>query len=57
MTLTDSEKEEFLALANETLDPEIWLEEDLPILRAAQREYEEAQARERDDVRPSADEE
>jgi hypothetical protein len=31
MELTDSEREEFNRLANDTFDPGIWLEDDLPL--------------------------
>jgi hypothetical protein len=46
MALTDLEREEFLALANATYDPELWSEDELPILRAAKKAFEEEQARE-----------
>lgn len=47
MTLTDAEREEFMALAAATYDPDLWDESDLPILRAARAEHErEQQARE-----------
>lgn len=52
MELTDSEREEFTQLANATLDPALWDEADLPILRAARAEHEKEQAQERDDVPP-----
>jgi hypothetical protein len=45
MQLTDAEREEFLALTQETYDPELWTEDDLPALRAARQEFEEAQQR------------
>ena len=51
MELTDSEREEFNALADSTLDPGVWDEEDYPILKATRAEYEREQAREcRDDL-------
>jgi hypothetical protein len=53
MELTAAEKEEFIALTQDSYDPELWLEEDLPILRAIKREYEEEQARERSEVPPA----
>jgi hypothetical protein len=46
MELTDKEREEFTRLANATLDPGVWDEEDYPILKAARAEYEREQARE-----------
>jgi hypothetical protein len=42
MELTDSEREEFNRLANDTFDPGIWLDDDLPLLRAIKREHEDA---------------
>ena len=53
MKLTDSEREEFIALANATFDPEMWFEEDLPYLRAVKRDFEGAQAREPEDLVPA----
>ena len=50
MELTDAERAEFIALTQDSCDPELWLEEDLPYLRATKREQEEAQARERDEA-------
>ena len=47
MELTDSEREEFLALANETFDPGLWSEDEYPVLKAAIAEYEKEGARER----------
>lgn len=49
MELSDSEREEFIRLANATLDPDLWDEADLPILRAARADYEREQALERRD--------
>jgi len=46
MKLTDLEREEFIALAQETFDPELWTEDELPVLRAARKKSEEGQARE-----------
>jgi len=45
MDLTDSEREEFNRLANDTLDPELWTEDDLPALRRARAQYEREDAR------------
>jgi hypothetical protein len=50
MKLTDSEKEEFAALANATFDPDLFSEDDYPILKAARDEFEKKQARERGGV-------
>ena len=50
MKLTDLEREEFIALAGNTFDPELWTEDELPLLRAARKEFEKEQALERDDV-------
>jgi len=50
MKLTDLEREEFIALAQGTFDPELWTEDDLPLLRAAKKEFEKEQAREPGDV-------
>ena len=46
MKLTDSERAEFIALTQNTYDPELFTEEDLPPLREAKRQWEEKQARE-----------
>jgi len=45
MKLSESEMQEFIALTENTYDPELWLEEDLPALREAKRQWEEEQAR------------
>ena len=50
MALTDSEREEFIALAEATLDAALWDESDLPFLRAARAEREKEQTRERPKV-------
>jgi hypothetical protein len=47
MELTDSERAEFLDLIEDSYDPELWLENDLPFLRKAKAEYEKRQAWER----------
>lgn len=52
MELTDAEREEFNRLANLTLDPALWDESDLPILRANRAEYERQQALERGNAHP-----
>jgi hypothetical protein len=52
--LTDAERAEFIALANETLDPDLWDEEDLPRLRANKKEFEEEQRREGGRMQPAA---
>jgi hypothetical protein len=46
MKLTDAERAEFIALAGETLDPEFWDEDDLPLLRANKKKFEKAEGRE-----------
>ena len=46
MELTDAERAEFTALANDTFDPEIWDEADYPILKAARENYEKEKAQE-----------
>ena len=48
MELTDLERAEFLALANDTLDPEIWDEADYPILKEVIAQYESEQSLESD---------
>jgi hypothetical protein len=45
MKLSESEMQEFIALAQNTYDPELFMEEDLPVLREAKRQWEEEQAR------------
>ena len=52
MELTDSKREEFKRLAADTYDPELWLEDDLPLLRAIKRECLEEQEREHGDALP-----
>jgi hypothetical protein len=47
MELTDSEREEFTRLANATIDPGLWDESDLPVLRAHRAEFEREQAQAR----------
>ncbi len=44
MKLSESEMQEFIALAQDTYDPEIFTEDDLPALREAKRQWEEKQA-------------
>jgi hypothetical protein len=53
MELTDAERAEFIALTQDSLDPELWTEDDLPYLRRAKQKYEEEQARERAGARPA----
>jgi len=48
MSLTDAERAEFIRLINNTYDPEIWDEDDLPLLQQAEKEFLEAQRRERE---------
>jgi hypothetical protein len=52
MELTDSEREEFKRLAADTYDPELWLEDDLSLLRAITLECEEEHAREHGNALP-----
>lgn len=54
MKLTDQEREEFVALAQETFDPELWTEDELPLLRAARKKFEEEQAREKASPAPDS---
>lgn len=54
--MTDQERKEFIALAQDTFDPELWTEDELPLLRAAREKFEREQARERGDLlRPRAE--
>lgn len=46
MKLTESERQEFIALAEDTYDPGLWTEEDYPALRAAKKKYEREQQEE-----------
>jgi hypothetical protein len=52
MKLTDSEMQEFTELANATFDPDLFSEDDYPILKAARDEFEKEQAREHRGVLP-----
>jgi hypothetical protein len=53
MELTDAERAEFIELTRDSYDPELWTEDDLPFLRKARREYEEAQPRESEVLPPT----
>jgi hypothetical protein len=53
MELNDMERAEFISLTQDSFDPELWTEDDLPFLRKAKREYEEEQARERAGALPA----
>lgn len=44
MELSDSERAEFIALTQDSYDPELWDESDLPFLRAARAECERERA-------------
>jgi hypothetical protein len=44
MELNDSERKDFNALAAATLDPDLWDENDYPVLKAARAEHEREQA-------------
>jgi hypothetical protein len=46
MALTDSERAEFIALTQDSYDPDLWDESDLPFLRKAKQQIEEEQPRE-----------
>ena len=45
MKLTDAERAEYRSLTENTYDPELSSEEDLPLMREAKRQIEEEQAR------------
>jgi hypothetical protein len=45
MKLTDAERAEYIALTANTYDPELFTEEDLPLMREVRRQIEEEQAR------------
>jgi hypothetical protein len=45
MKLTDAERAEYLTLTENTYDPELSSEEDLPLMREVRRQVEEEQAR------------
>jgi hypothetical protein len=47
MELSDSERAEFIALTQDSYDPDLWDDSDLPFLRAARAEHEREQERER----------
>jgi hypothetical protein len=40
MALTDLERAEFIELTRDSYDPDLWSEEDYPMLKAARAEYE-----------------
>jgi hypothetical protein len=46
MELTDAERAEFTALAASTLDPQLWSEDDLPLLRKIRDDCDKQQAQE-----------
>jgi hypothetical protein len=46
MELTDAERQEFMELVQDTYDPELFTEEDYPMLRAAKEKYEKEQQEE-----------
>jgi hypothetical protein len=48
MELTDAEREEFNRLAAESVDPELWTEDDLPLLRRIRDDYKKRKAQESD---------
>lgn len=41
--LTDAERAEFIELIKDSFDPELYSEDDLPMLRARKKEWEEEQ--------------
>jgi hypothetical protein len=44
--LTDAERAEFIELLRDSFDPELYEEDDLPMLRANKKKFEEEQQRE-----------
>jgi hypothetical protein len=46
MKLTDAERQEFVELVQDTYDPELFTEEDYPMLRAAKEKYQKEQQEE-----------
>ena len=56
MELNDAEKKDFNALANATLDPDLWDENDYPILKAARADHERERANEAEPQNERADE-
>jgi hypothetical protein len=56
MELTDSERQEFIELTQDTYDPELWSEDYLPFLREANKRLEEEAAQECGAVLPPATE-
>jgi hypothetical protein len=44
--LTDAEQAEFMELIKDSFDPELYTEDDLPMLRALGKKWEEEQRRE-----------
>lgn len=44
--LTDTEIAEFIELTKDSIDPELWTEDDLPLLRANKKRPEETQEQE-----------
>jgi hypothetical protein len=43
MALTDLEREEFKELTKHSYDPELWLDDDLPLLRELKRQRDQEQ--------------
>jgi hypothetical protein len=52
--LTDAEQAEFMELIKDSFDPELYTEDDLPMLRASKKRWEEEQRRE--ETTPAPDE-
>ena len=44
--LTEAEQAEFIELTKDSLDPDLWIEDDLPFLRASKKRLEETQGQE-----------
>jgi hypothetical protein len=50
--LTDAEQAEFMELTKDSFDPGLYTEDDLPMLRANKREFEEEQRQEEGRIQP-----
>lgn len=48
MKLTEAEQAEFMELIKDSFDPELFTEDDLPMLRASRKRWEEEQRREKE---------
>ena len=47
--LTEAEQAEFMELIKDSFDPELYLEDDLPMLRALKKKWEEEEKNRRED--------